>query len=233
MVMMWPCEFSLRNPTIAASVVDFPEPVAPTMITRPRLVMMTSLSTEGSPSSSIFGIVVVIVRSTMPTFACCTNAFTRKRPIPAGLIAKLHSLFASKSAACRSFMIERARSTVCAGVSAWFETGVIRPSILIAGGNPTVMKRSDPFFVSISRSRSYMNLVACSRSMLSSPWCPGASAREVVLVGRLASRLAGRDHVAPHELLEILVQSLHAGLLAGLDRRVHLRDLVLADQVAD
>src|SRR5689334_4224460 len=204
------------------------------MITRPRLVMITSLRTLGRPRSSIFGMVVVITRRTMPTFACWTKALTRNRPIPAGLIAKLHSLLASNSAACLSFMIERARSTVCAGVSGWFETGVILPSILIAGGNPTVMKRSEALFVSISRSRSYMNLVACSRSMLSSAKCVDPpSAREIVLVGRFPARLASRDHVAPHQFLEILVERLHAEGLAGLDRRVHLRDLVLADQIAD
>src|SRR5882672_1533253 len=204
------------------------------MITRPRLVMITSLSTLGRPRSSIFGMVVVITRSTMPTFCCWTKALTRNRPMPAGLIAKLHSLFASNSAAWRSFMIERARSTVCAGESAWFDTGVILPSILIAGGNPTVMKRSEAFFVSIRRSRSYMNLVACSRSMLSSAkWLAsaGSSTREIILVRRLAARLAGRDHVATHQLRQILVERLHADILAGLDRRVHLRDLVLADEI--
>jgi len=109
--------------------------------------------------------VVVITLSTTPTLACCTKALTRKRPIPAGLMAKLHSLVDSKSAACLSFMIARASSTVCVGVSGVLDTGVMRPSILIAGGKPTVMKRSEPFLVSISRSRSYMNLVACSRSI--------------------------------------------------------------------
>src|SRR5258708_35055006 len=131
-------------------------------------------------------------------------------------------------------MIERARSTVCAGLSGWFETGVILPSILIAGGKPTVMKRSEPFFVSISRSRSYMNLVACSRSMLSSAnELAYVLAGEIILVGGLAARLAASDYVAPHQLLQVLVERLHADILAGLDRRVHLRDLVLADQGAD
>ena len=44
-----------------------PEPVPPTKITRPRLVIATSFSTGGRPRSSNFGIVVVMVRSTMPT----------------------------------------------------------------------------------------------------------------------------------------------------------------------
>ncbi|ENO74969.1 twitching motility protein PilT [Thauera sp. 63] len=56
---------------------------------------------------------------------------------------------------------------------------------------------------------------------------------EVVLVLRAELRLGGRDHVAAHEVGEALVQRLHADILAGLDRRIHLRDLVLADQVAD
>ena len=142
-----------------------PEPVPPTMMTSPRLVITTSFSTGGRFSSSNFGIVVVIVRSTMPTRPCCTNAFTRKRPMPPGLIAKLHSLVASNSAACLSFIIARASSAVCCGVSGWFETGVILPSILIAGGKPAVMKRSEAFFATIARSRSCMNLTAWSRSM--------------------------------------------------------------------
>src|SRR5450759_1807527 len=38
-------------------------------------------------------------------------------------------------------------------------TGVILPSIFIAGGKSAVMNRSEPFLLSISRSRSYMNFV--------------------------------------------------------------------------
>jgi hypothetical protein len=33
-------------------------------------------------------------------------------------------------------MIARASSAVCCGVSVWFDTGVILPSILMAGGKP-------------------------------------------------------------------------------------------------
>ena len=71
------------------------------------MVITTSLSTGGSSRSSKVGILVVIVRSTTPTWPCCTNALTRKRPMPGGAIAKLHSLVASNSVACLSFMIER------------------------------------------------------------------------------------------------------------------------------
>ena len=97
---------------MAASVVDLPDPVPPTMMTSPRLVIATSFKTGGTLSSSNFGMFEVITRSTMPMLPCCTNALTRNRPMPAGEIAKLHSFFASNSAACLSFMIARHRSWV-------------------------------------------------------------------------------------------------------------------------
>src|SRR5207247_10951720 len=99
---------------------------------------------------------------------------------------------------------------------------------------PQVAERSEAFLVTISRSRSYMNLIACSRSIFAflDPQVP-RSAGKVVLVGGLASRLGRGDDVAPHQFLQVLVEGLHAVLLPRLDGGVHLRDLVLADEVAD
>src|ERR1039458_8930660 len=238
------------------------------MITRPRLFMTTSLSTGGRPRSSNLGMVVVMVRITMPTLPCCTKQFTRKRPMPAGAMAKLHSLVASNSAACLSFIIARTRSAVCWPVSFWSMTGVILPSSFIAGGKSAVINRSDPFLLSISRSRSYMNFVDWPLS-ISHPTDsfiqiypeiappaghvlltldPGSielslrcdfrsqtpsAAGKVVLIRGFAARFGARNHVFLHQILQILVQCLHAELLAGLDCRIHLRDLGFADQVAD
>src|SRR5450756_984507 len=225
------------------------------MITRPRLFMTTSLSIGGRPRSSILGMVVVIVRITMPILPCCTKQFTRKRPMPAGAMAKLHSLVASNSAACLSFIIARTRSAVCWPVSFWSMTGVILPSSFIAGGKSAVMNRSEPFLLSISRSRSYMNFVdwplsishltysfvqiypdlhlrpgvSCSLLTAAAPnsrpdaiyASPAAlAAGEVVLIGGLAARFGGRDHTFLDQLLQILVQRLHAELLARLDGRI-------------
>ncbi|MNF93243.1 hypothetical protein D3C84_759110 [compost metagenome] len=67
MVMMWPWEFRLRSPIIAASEVDLPAPVPPTNSTRPRLLIDSCLSTSGSLSSSMVGMLVSMRRSTMPT----------------------------------------------------------------------------------------------------------------------------------------------------------------------
>src|SRR5262245_55771032 len=218
---------------MAASEVDFPEPVEPTMMTRPRLVITTSFRTGGRLRSSNFGMVVVIVRSTMPMRPCCMKALTRKRPIPPGLMAKLHSLVASNSPACLSFIIARVSSAVCCGVSAWLATGVILPSSLIAGGKPEVMNRSDAFLATIARRRSCMNLTAWSRSICPPSLRLRSAGPEKILVHRLAAGLFRGNDVALDQLLQVLVQRLHAVLLPGLDRRVHLRHLGLADQVAN
>ena len=66
--------------------------------------------------------------------------------MPGGAIAKLHSLVASNSRVCRSFMIARTSVADCSGVSARSLCGRISPSILMAGGKPAVMNRSEAFF---------------------------------------------------------------------------------------
>ena len=77
----------------------------------------------------------------------------------------MHSLVRSNSAACLSFITERTSASVCAGVRFCGDTLVILPSTLMAGGKSAVMNRSLPWRVSISLSRSLMNLLAWSRSM--------------------------------------------------------------------
>src|SRR5690606_2509783 len=56
---------------------------------------------------------------------------------------------------------------------------------------------------------------------------------EKTLLLRVFPGLLARDHAALDQVLQVLVEGHHAVLLAGLDRRIHLRHLVLADQVAD
>ena len=158
--MMWPNDCSLRQSSMAAMVVDLPEPVEPTRITSPRLVNTTSFRTDGSPSPSSVGKVAGMTRMTMPTLPCCKKALTRKRPMPGGEMAKLHSLVRSNSAACLSFMMARASVSVWLALSGWEDTLVSLPSTLMAGGNSPVMKRSLPPRLTISLSRSLMNLLA-------------------------------------------------------------------------
>src|SRR5213078_4900089 len=227
MVTMCPRVLSLRYPTMVASVVDLPEPVPPTTITRPRLLKTTSLRIGGRSSSSKVGILALISRMTQPTAACCTKALTRKRPMPGGAIAKLHSLVASNSRVCRSFMMARTSVADCSTDSARSLWGRISPSILMAGGKPAVMNRSDAFFSVTRRRRSCISLMAWSRSMCVPPLL------QRVLVLRLVARLFLADDALGDQVGEALVEGLHALGAAGLDGGIHLRDLALADQVTD
>jgi hypothetical protein len=111
------------------------------------------------------GMVELIWRITQPVMPCWTKALTRKRPIPGGAIAKLASLLASNSRVWRSFMIERTSTALCSGDSALSVCGRTSPSILIAGGKPAVMNRSEPLRSTMRRSRSCISLIACSRSI--------------------------------------------------------------------
>ena len=169
MVMMCPWECSLRQSTMAAKEVDLPEPVAPTKMHRPRWVIATSLSTCGRPMESMEGIVAGMVRSTRPTRPCWIKALARKRPMPAGEIAKLHSLVRSNSATCLSLMMERASDIVCAATKGWSIRRVTLPSTLMAGGKSAVINKSLPLRATMSLRRSLINLLAWSRSMSLSP----------------------------------------------------------------
>ena len=94
-------------------------------------------------------------------------------------MAKVHSFVDSNSAACLSFITLRTSSMVCCGVSTFFDTGEILPSILSAGGKSAVMKRSEPFCRTSSSSSSWMNWVAVARSIVVSPWGPRPAAHRV------------------------------------------------------
>ena len=107
----------------------------------------------------------------------CTNALQRKRPMPCGEIAKLHSLVRSNSAACLSFITARASAIVCWPVSGCGDTLVTLPSTLIAGGKSAVRNRSEPLREIIRRSRSLTNFEAWSRSMVVFSRAPPASSR--------------------------------------------------------
>ena len=85
--------------------------------------------------------------------------------MPVGEIAKLHSLVRSNSAICLSFMIARVSAKVCLADKECVDTLVTMPSTLMAGGKSQVMNKSLLLREIINRSKSLINLLACSRSM--------------------------------------------------------------------
>src|SRR5271156_617809 len=119
--------------------------------------------------------------------------------MPGGAIAKLHSLVPSNSLVCRSFMMARTMPALCSGLKERSDCGLISPSTLIAGGKPAVMKRSEPFFSTIRRSRSCISRIACSRSIL-----------DAVLVLRLEARFFTAHDALLNQLLQALIECLHA-----------------------
>ena len=80
--MMWPDRSRFTMSTIAASVVDLPEPVGPVTTTNPRWKRARSVTTLGIPRSSTFLISNGITRNTAPTASRCWNTFTRNRERP-------------------------------------------------------------------------------------------------------------------------------------------------------
>ena len=213
-----------------------PLPVAPTKITRPAPWPMMSRRIGGSISSSNRGIDVLMVRMTMPTWFCWMKALQRKRPVPAGLTAKLHSLLRSNSAACLSFMIERARVR-CAGQQLGFRTGWISPSILSAGGNPAVRKgRMLPlhhhheqrihegsglfaFHTMVFLSARARTTLRWDQANISPCLALRRASAGVIRLRRINSCRHWSSVCMPTE--------------AGLDDQIHLCDLVFPDQVAN
>src|SRR5690606_37963865 len=146
-------------------------------------------------------------------------------------MAKLHSCFSANSRRCASFITPSTVSRVISGDMAFLVTGRMRPLTFIDGGTPAVMNRSEPPFSTIRRS-SFTN----SMDSLDVPARPSAAPETVSDAFRCLGLLAGglaADQPLGHQRLLTGVEGLHAQRAAGLDRRVHLRHLVLADQVTD
>src|SRR5690606_2052760 len=157
-----------------------------------------------------------------------------KRPTPATPMAKLHSWVFSNSSRCEGVITLSTRSRACCGVSGVWVIGWIRPWTFIDGGTPAVMNRSEAFWWAISLRNEVKSMLLMSGSWWAG--CPaGADCRslEQPLVPGVLAGLGAGDQAALDQILQVLVEGHHAVLLAGLDGRVHLRHLVLADQVAD
>ena len=91
MVRMWPVMFSLRWSSMAASVVDLPAPVAPTMRMRPRFSSTRVRSTSGRLSVCSGGMSGLMKRMTAEYMPRWRMAERRKLPTPCSGMAVLSS----------------------------------------------------------------------------------------------------------------------------------------------
>ena len=95
MVRMCPSSLSFLWLTMAASVVDLPEPVGPVTSTTPRGWSASSAKIFGAFRSSSERIFDGMVRITAAAPRFCTNALTRKRARFGTANEKSHSRFSS------------------------------------------------------------------------------------------------------------------------------------------
>ncbi len=81
-VMMWPLMRLLISSIMAASEVDFPDPVLPVTRIRPLLERHSWCTAGGIFSCSSVRALEGIARNTAPMPAICRSTLTRKRPWP-------------------------------------------------------------------------------------------------------------------------------------------------------
>src|SRR5437016_398102 len=150
MVMMLQRRLRLMWLIIAASAVDFPDPVTPVTNTSPRGFKAMVSSTPGSLSSLTAFTSYGIARKTKASVPRCWNTLVRNRPTPGTPIAKSASLCSANSLTWRGVMICSASPFNSSGLSACCCSGMSSPATRIVGGRPTLRWRSDPPFRTIS-----------------------------------------------------------------------------------
>src|SRR5438093_2784759 len=129
--------------TIAASAVDFPDPVSPVTSTSPRGLIAISSSTAGRFKSRIVLTSYGIDRNANATVPRCWYTFVRNRPTPGTPIAKSASLCSANSLTCRGVMICSASDFSSSGLSGAVSSDSSSPFTRMVAGRPTLSSRSD------------------------------------------------------------------------------------------
>ncbi len=160
MVRIWSYRLSLIKSTIAARVVDLPEPVGPVTNTRPLGSREISLNTSPMPRSSMVQTLEGMVRKTPPAPRFWLKALTRKRATPGTSKEKSVSRNSSKSLRWRSFMMSYIRS--CTWACSRGATLILRtsPSTLIIGGSPADRCRSEAPCFALNASSSVISIIS-------------------------------------------------------------------------
>src|SRR2546425_6299504 len=142
-VMLLPRRFVLMWLIIAASAVDFPDPVTPVTSTSPRGRRPISSSTGGRFRSRIVLTSYGMARKANATVPRCWYTLVRNRPTPGTPIAKSASLCSANSLTCRGVMICSASDFNSSGLSGAVSSESSSPFTRIVAGRPTLSNRSD------------------------------------------------------------------------------------------
>src|SRR3984893_13819676 len=143
-VIMCSSRSALILSSIAASVVDFPDPVGPVTSTSPRGLSHMPLTTCGSPNASNPLISHGMVRKTAPTAPRWLNTLPRKRARFFNPNEKSSSRFSSNRCFCASVSTLYASDFVSAAVNGGISSGRSFPCTRTRGALLVVMCRSLP-----------------------------------------------------------------------------------------
>src|SRR5882724_4112984 len=142
-VMMLTRRFVLMWLIIAASAVDFPDPVTPVTSTSPRGRRPSSSSTVGRFRSRIVLTSYGMARKANATVPRCWYTLVRNRPTPGTPMAKSASLCSANSFTWRGVMICSASDFNSSGLSGDASSAISSPFTRIVAGRPTLSSRSD------------------------------------------------------------------------------------------
>src|SRR5229473_2323119 len=129
---------------MAASAVDFPDPVTPVTSTSPRGRRPISSSTGGRLRSWIVLTSYGMARKANATVPRCWYTLVRNRPTPGTPIAKSASLCSANSLTCRGVMICSASDFSSSGLSGATSSATRSPFTLMVAGRPTFSSKSEP-----------------------------------------------------------------------------------------
>src|SRR5215475_12837987 len=144
MVIMCSSRSLLILSSIAASVVDLPEPVGPVTKIKPRGLSQSAFTTGGRPKASKPLISQGMVRNTAPTAPRWLKTLPRKRARFFNPNEKSSSRFSSKRCFCASVKTLYASDLVSAAVSGGISSGRKWPCTRTRGALLVVMCRSEP-----------------------------------------------------------------------------------------
>src|SRR6267378_479836 len=142
-VMMLTRRLVLMWLIIAASAVDFPDPVTPVTSTSPRGRRPISSSTPGRFRSRIVLTSYGMARKANATVPRCWYTLVRNRPTPGTPIAKSASLCSANSFTWRGVMICSASDFSSSGLSGDESSETSSPFTRMVAGRPTLSSRSD------------------------------------------------------------------------------------------
>src|SRR5881397_279703 len=222
-VMMLTRRFVLMWLIIAASAVDFPDPVTPVTSTSPRGRRPISSSTGGRFRSWIVLTSYGIDRNANATVPRCWYTLVRNRPTPGTPIAKSASLCSANSLTCRGVMICSASDLSSSGLSGAVSSATRSPFTRMVAGRPTFSSRSEPLRCTIC-------VMACLKLNAGRLLCVASPMRihpekDLAELYRLRVLCGDFPHDAPHLGLDF-VHDLHrfddADHLPHVHPRAHL-----------